>query len=1116
MADQPTPVRPFIFVGVGGTGGKTLGIVRKTVSDALERAGWDGGWPAAWQFVQIDVPAAPDTGAADPAFALPRSVYVPLSSAKSTYAGYHQSISQQLQRTSADAVSRYLAWDSWHPEPPESVRVDITQGAGQYRAVGRVAALHALKDIDSALKRARDAAVDSEANAQLRRALQEVTGQRFTGADGADDPVVFVVGSVAGGSGSGMFLDVCDVLRAHGHSNLNSILFTPEVFQRPTGAIDPGVAPNTFLALTEASNSLWITSAEDAPVSRTLHFARAGVSEPTGHDTSTTFLLVGRRNSTVAFDSADDVFKIVGRSVGELVLDPALTANIVAYDMANSQAVAEGGTDNLGLSASATRRDIAPFRSMGFARMTVGRDFFDRYATDRILKQAGTRLLEGHLERRRPDDLSSDEELKDQAVDEAWPGFLDDIGLDVDTIDRRLNVWDDDGFAATRQRFTSALQNEISTLGQQHRRRIPTPEARQALVNRLQVATREDNEYSADVATVFGRLVTRLAAAAQEDVRRVVLHAAASYGLPVTIDLIARLIESSRGAAAELRQRAATDRKHLTDRLAVLSRGVSGEPNDFTRDNSDFSGFLVSSTTEGLQWHVSAQRRAQGADVLEDLTDNLLVPWRDALRDAAGLLRMDLYPELGASPLDIWPGEHGVPDYLQPSKVEFLLDDTDTFADQFVHVIERSLSGAQGRAAVARAVEDIIQGRQLGLNARGGEVARTERPWVPELRQARPAGQNRSTAQIHLAFGVEDIATRTHAWLHDREKFVGKFLSQSLADYLTDPMVDAAERRRREDGVVGAFDSMVRSSRPLVALDPALTNLIHGSAEAPYRPHASALNIPSEATDLRQRLQDSAASLLGDPSAVRFTTDPRSDAMMMTLLREPYHLVEIASIMAPIVEQWQQSTSTRMWNFRRARPLPEWVPLSPAARRALITGWFAERLLGRATITVEGNKPVLSVEVDSTRHQLPQRGVREATPQDHVGLLLEGLFAAFVEVYRTKTLDALVPYQHLIGVGASVPQASNDVVSWVAGSVQAPGAADLQDPEARDLSRQDAAHWLIAEWRTGYEAIGGRLHNHAAAQAHATYEVIHDVLEALTTLDACVERGTGSNLPGRL
>lgn len=67
-------IQPFIFIGVGGTGGKTLGVIRQTLQDALDRIGWEGDWPDGWQFVHIDVPADPDADTGANKYSLPGPV----------------------------------------------------------------------------------------------------------------------------------------------------------------------------------------------------------------------------------------------------------------------------------------------------------------------------------------------------------------------------------------------------------------------------------------------------------------------------------------------------------------------------------------------------------------------------------------------------------------------------------------------------------------------------------------------------------------------------------------------------------------------------------------------------------------------------------------------------------------------------------------------------------------------------------------------------------------------------------------------------------------------------------------------------------------------------------
>ena len=53
-------LRPFLLIGIGGSGGKTLRIVRHELERRLAEHGWEGGFPAGWRFLHIDVPSIAD------------------------------------------------------------------------------------------------------------------------------------------------------------------------------------------------------------------------------------------------------------------------------------------------------------------------------------------------------------------------------------------------------------------------------------------------------------------------------------------------------------------------------------------------------------------------------------------------------------------------------------------------------------------------------------------------------------------------------------------------------------------------------------------------------------------------------------------------------------------------------------------------------------------------------------------------------------------------------------------------------------------------------------------------------------------------------------------------
>ncbi len=118
-------------------------------SSSSSRSAGSRGIPAAWQFLHFDTPTARTAWTTPSRSCRPQeyrglvstgatynTVYGSIESAHATNAAVHQDIQRQL------------------PDP-RSVKVDVTKGAGQYRAVGRAVALAATKDIATAA-RARD------------------------------------------------------------------------------------------------------------------------------------------------------------------------------------------------------------------------------------------------------------------------------------------------------------------------------------------------------------------------------------------------------------------------------------------------------------------------------------------------------------------------------------------------------------------------------------------------------------------------------------------------------------------------------------------------------------------------------------------------------------------------------------------------------------------------------------------------------------------------------------------------------------------------------------------------------------------------------------------------
>src|SRR3954453_11325608 len=125
-------LRKFLFVGLGGSGGKTLRFLRREFEMWLTGEGWTGDFPpgerspgdfpSGWQMIHIDTPTAQDGG----------EIYVPLLPA-SDYLGLvmpgvdFRAVDNKVVAASPDEGWRDLA--GWRVDPTY-LTVPITTGAG--------------------------------------------------------------------------------------------------------------------------------------------------------------------------------------------------------------------------------------------------------------------------------------------------------------------------------------------------------------------------------------------------------------------------------------------------------------------------------------------------------------------------------------------------------------------------------------------------------------------------------------------------------------------------------------------------------------------------------------------------------------------------------------------------------------------------------------------------------------------------------------------------------------------------------------------------------------------------------------------------------------------------
>ena len=125
----------FLFIGLGGSGGKTLRFIKRELLSIMERHGVeDARIPDAWQFLNFDTPTNPDGGELD-------SIVAPLD--VNEYEGLitQGTTLNQLQMVIDQKTQLHSELQGWRVHP-QGIAIGLSKGAGQFRAVGRSVATH--------------------------------------------------------------------------------------------------------------------------------------------------------------------------------------------------------------------------------------------------------------------------------------------------------------------------------------------------------------------------------------------------------------------------------------------------------------------------------------------------------------------------------------------------------------------------------------------------------------------------------------------------------------------------------------------------------------------------------------------------------------------------------------------------------------------------------------------------------------------------------------------------------------------------------------------------------------------------------------------------------------
>lgn len=1038
-------LRPIIMIGCGGSGQKAVRYVRDSVKRHLEHRGWTGDFPEAWQFIGIDTLNNQE----DPSIPfMPNNDYKSVSLAFPTYQGLNQAIDAKFGVDVNPIAFKDL--QGWRPNPRQVI-VPLRAGAGKLRAVGRMAGILALQDV--VRDRLKYAFTQCTAGGPELTEVSRFLGVNVPAGTPTPDPITIVMGSMAGGTGAGIMLDVVDLVRRIDEKGAFPVLvaFTPDIF----GTVQtPAMQANASAFMSEMLSAYW----DDENTDSSLIPASVAVNTRGPHSV----FFVGRTNID-GLDLLDskNVYRAVGEALSAVTTSAAVQTmfhNFVTVNWAESAPANAGG---YGFHAARLKGVASSF---GSATISIGRDRFRDYLKKLLHRSILEQLADGF-------ESVAAAELGDTAKSMAGPAKIAELTrrrLSQFTIDCGLN----EGDQGSKQISDHFLSTEIikTRIGQvSNKLKLPFAPAMQQGANVwLQTLTAQAQQIkAAEMATLnteMGEQLREWGSALFKRILYTTTESAGKQSLPVVLSLLqatrAQVLQSSAKFKEQAKEANGQAEKAVERARGHLSGGAKGSipmsAAPVQETIQDFSKAIVA------EW--SAKVREKLSVTLESVATTMLSGIEASVSQSMARINELTTPQDGKpAVIGSWPKNDGiVPQSFLPSPVEFFLEDFSTWPDTANRLLTRSLGDPAGLPIqpVEAARLLLIRGEFGGGGANGIKV----NPLIWANTHANDlVWESGQQVSIEIGDGIEALSDRIDAWLMRPSTELLHVLSEGLGSYLM-PVnqrtgVAVPEHQQRLANFRQNLTMALMQSRPLVQIDATMNATVH--------PHqlSYVLNIQGFPFGVghpaREETEQIIQGFLDDARPVdAFTSGDAESVLITNFLEYPVNPSVITSFTQPLKAALGTFTPellrSSFWQWKRARILENFIPLPDALRFAAIRGFAVSRILGLMTALPKGQNQI------STRngvHNFPPNLLTETNGNNILPVLLEAMILTFADA-STVGKSAFAAYGALIDYGTGGGQADAFEVDGVLAEILSSGdygALKIVDQRRADALRNDPA-----------------------------------------------------------
>jgi hypothetical protein len=1070
--------RRMVFVGLGGSGGKTLRFLKRDLRHWLTEHGWPEGRdiPAGFQFLHIDTPTVQDGRSMGGAEMLPDREYVGLVGPDVGFAN----VANQLDNKRG-VKEEFAGWRV----NPAMVNVPIATGAGAFRAIGRTIALAYMDQIHTSLSSLIDRSTSPDSIAELNELWALTHGGHYPGGN-APEPVVVVVSSLAGGTGAGLLLDVFDVLRSlrptWGDKSFG-ILYTPEVFNAIGGRLMGGVQPNSLAAISELLNGYYWHGAQQGPMVERMNdigfkepavLSNAGVIAALPRTGPAYPFLVGSRNAAnISFNSDKKVFETIGGALLAWCIDEVVQDQLIAYTMTNWQdKSATNLSDNDLLINKGTPEEVAlpAFSALGCARVSVGTRFLERYSAQRLARDAAAYIAGFHMDSEdakqvvREHSTNLPAEISKHLAKRSFTWFVHQCELEEQGFEKN-QILD-----AIRPEQVGILDSTARSqaLSMVDIGKAPTERWVEAIVAAVRQATLQ---YQTDYRPHLDVKIKEWVDQIPGKVIRATEEAISLYGLSVTVDLLDELIkylaDPLSGVAAELM----SEHEHGAFRHYASESEWSGQVRailgatrgNFTLQTNEKIGEAIDGGLNYACYFAEAELREVVSPLLREFAEGFLRPLKSAIADAFVLLERQM-GEVGT-----WASwsDGAPPSDVTPPDSEYTLIQPDQFSSVFLDMLARTVSNADididARASHRATVRtEVISGGFLrkmedyakahAADVRPAQAVRISQAWSPGMQFIRDNNRPRNNVQVDVSFGPEDLENRARLWLRRPNTAFNDLLKSTLRTYTASDAVfgsninvSEVEYQDRRRQFLAQMQRAIQASAPLVALDSALLANVHD--ERPFRRQFSQLPFrghPIE-TDVVNLIRPFVAAEGGEDDLIiqkyLVNDDSVESVQIISTLNGAHHPILFESLLNPIAQRWNAVRAERgqiaqFWSMRRARVLGEAIPAPQEHIIAMIRGWFTGRILGLIDVARGGeSRPTRIAQpwtLDNSPAAFPYPFLTppaDGHAGDELFAVLESLSIAYIEVSQANNLLPLRPYIVMRDMG-SMKDGSNRLLSY--------------------------------------------------------------------------------------